>query len=433
MRVVVFSMWMLIFVSFWACKDAGVDIPCSEDPCAFDACEPQDCEQSRDSTFMGLDTLWASKPGQIVGSIKNIAQSDEYIFLNLILPQGYEIQCFSKHDGKRVWKYDEYPVGWFGDMHYDPISDRLIMQSWNTIVVIDPNNGESILHMEVFEDRNRSGGGAFGKLLDGYYYLPMETNNRTVGGAVRSKTTDLQNWEWAYKITQSEMDGIEPSTDSYNLWIHPETGDKILMLQHRMSFPSKRIDLVAYNMTADSMYWWHKDIEPVGNSNIRQIQIFKDRAYFQGSRTIHAVNMIDGSYQWKYDGGESDFSCCHSIIYANNENLIVDNYTRDSEDSGLMAWDAVNGSVQWVTNVKNYQAEGKEYYKSFVIQADGYLRVYHAGSGILIKELADTEKLSGFGGVLIDEDKEILYTLHGNESSIRYLQLMAVTINSVVE
>ena len=423
----------VILAGFWACNDAVMDIPCSEDPCASDACTPQDCTDVNDSTFLGLDTLWASKPNLIKGAVKQIVQSDQYIFLNLILPQGYDVQCYSKENGSLQWNFNSYPTEWLGDMHYDDYSDRLILQDRNTIISLNPYNGEKITQKSVFEGEQRSGTGAFGKILDGYYYIPMETNNRTVGGAVRSKTTDLENWEWAYQITQSEVDGIEPSTDSYNLWIHPETGDEILLLQHRMAFWQKRIDLVAYNMTADSMYWWHKDIEPAGNSNIRQIQIFKDRAYFQGSRTIHAVNMMDGTYQWKYEDTEKSFVCCHSIVYAKSENLVIDNYSNDSDDSGLMAWDADNGNLRWSNNVGNYQAGFKEYYNSFVIQADGYLRVYNASGGRLIKELADIDRGSGFGGVLIDEEKELMYTLYGNESSTRYLQLMAITIDSVVE
>jgi len=425
---------LILLAGFWACKDTGMDVPCSEDPCAEDACAPQDCEPSGDSTFMGLDTLWATSTNVISGRVDKIDQSDTNIFLSIWRAQSYEIYCFRKDDGRLQWTYNEPIVDYFSDIHYDDISNRLILQRWNTVVALDAEDGTKILQTEVFENNNRSGGGTYGKLLDGYYYIPMDTNNRTVGGAVRSKTTDLQNWEWAYRITQSEVDGIEPSTDSYNLWIHPETGDEILLLQHRMAFWQKRIDLVAYNMTADSMYWWHKDIEPAGNSNIGQIQIFKDRAYFQGSRTIHAVNMMDGTYQWKYEDTEKSFVCCHSIVYAKSENLVIDNYSNDSDDSGLMAWDADNGNLRWSNNVGNYQAGFKEYYNSFVIQADGYLRVYNASGGRLIKELADIDRGSGFGGgVLIDEEKELMYTLYGNESSTRYLQLMAITIDSVVE
>ncbi|NBC02932.1 MAG: hypothetical protein GVY20_04415 [Bacteroidetes bacterium] len=278
-----------------------------------------------------------------------------------------------------------------------------------------------------------SSSATYGSLIGDYYYLPVRLLDESAGYVLKSHVSDLIEWDEVYEVKKSQLDGNRPSINSMNQWVHSSTGDETLILQHRMAFP-RRIDLVAYNMTADSMYWWHKDIEPAGNSNIRQIQIFKDRAYFQGSRTIHAVNMMDGTYQWKYDAGESDFTCCHSIVYAKSENLVIDNYSNDSDDSGLMAWDADNGNLRWSNNVGNYQAGFKEYYNSFVIQADGYLRVYNASGGRLIKELADIDRGSGFGGgVLIDEEKELMYTLYGNESSTRYLQLMAITIDSVVE
>jgi outer membrane protein assembly factor BamB len=306
----------------------------------------------------------------------------------------------------------------------------LILQRWNTIVALDAEDGAKILQTEVFESNNQSGGGTYGKLLDGYYYLPMETNNRTVGGAVRSKTTDLQNWEWAYRITQSEVDGIEPSTDSYNLWIHPETGDEILLLQHRMAFWEKRIDLVAYNMTADSMYWWHKDIEPQGNSNIRQIQIFKDRAYFQGSNTIHAVNMIDGTYQWKYEDTEKSFVCCHNIVFDEAANVVVDNYS-NIDQSGIMAWDADNGTVKWNnTQENNYQAEDKIVFEGMLLQADGSLDKYIISNGRLEFALSDTERWLGFDQLIIDKKKQVLYTLFGSNGSAGR-QLIAISVESI--
>ncbi len=429
MRYMTFIYFTLFLVSFLACKDAGVDIPCSEDPCAVDACDPEKCVEGSDSTFMGLDTLWASEADLIRGNIQNVAQSSNLVFVNLILTQGHEVLAFDKNIGELLWRFNNPDAPYFSDMYFHEGSQRLLLQSDHWITAVNVLTGEMISDAK---PESYSASSTYGSLIGNYYYLPVRSEDKTSGYVLQSHVGDLLEWEEVYKIKESEVNGNRPSINGMNVWIHPETSDEILLLQHRMAFP-KRIDLVAYNMTADSMYWWHKDIEPVGNSNIRQIQIFKDRAYFQGSRTIHAVNMIDGSYQWKYEGGESDFSCCHSIIYAYNENLIIDNYTKDSDDSGLMAWDADNGSVQWLKNVNNYQDEGKEYYKSFVIQADGYLRVYHAGSGILIKELADTERRSGFGGVLIDEDNEVMYTLYGNESSTRYLQLIAVTIDSVVE
>jgi outer membrane protein assembly factor BamB len=422
---------MIIIASPWACNDPLEDIPaCSEDPCSTNACTPQDCTGGNDSTFLGLDTLWASKPNLIKGFVKQMVQSDQYIFLNLILPQGYDVQCYSKEDGSLQWNFNSYPTEWLGDMHFDIYSDRLILQDRNTIISLNPYNGEKITQKSVFEGEQRSRTGAFGKLLDGYYYTPMEINNRTVGGAVRSKTTDLQNWEWAYRITQSEVDGIEPSTDSYNLWIHPETGDEILLLQHRMAFWEKRIDLVAYNMTADSMYWWHKDIEPQGNSNIRQIQIFKDRAYFQGSNTIHAVNMIDGTYQWKYEDTEKSFVCCHNIVFDEAANVVVDNYS-NIDQSGIMAWDADNGTVKWNnTQENNYQAEDKIVFEGMLLQADGSLDKYIISNGRLEFALSDTERWLGFDQLIIDKKKQVLYTLFGSNGSAGR-QLIAISVESI--
>jgi len=407
---------LILLAGFWACKDTGMDVPCSEDPCAEDACAPQDCEPSGDSTFMGLDTLWATSTNVISGRVDKIDQSDTNIFLSIWRAQSYEIYCFRKDDGRLQWTYNEPIVDYFSDIHYDDISNRLILQRWNTVVALDAEDGTKILQTEVFENNNRSGGGTYGKLLDGYYYIPMDTNNRTVGGAVRSKTTDLQNWEWAYRITQSEVDGIEPSTDSYNLWIHPETGDEILLLQHRMAFWQKRIDLVAYNMTADSMYWWHKDIEPAGNSNIGQIAIVDGRAIFQGADILHCYDIKTGALQWRIDGrpDRGYMTAFSNIVNLKNGNIIAT--VRDVSDPSTTSEyitqkiNLENGNI--LRELHIHTGYVNRVYKNGYLFGSGRERIVNINSGWSYWSEVDNNNL-GIYDILVDEERQLYYGIYG--------------------
>jgi outer membrane protein assembly factor BamB len=164
-------------------------------------------------------------------------------------------------------------------------------------------------------------------------------------------------------------------------------------------------------MTADSMYWWHKDIEPAGNSNIRQIQIFNDRAFFQGSNSIHAVNMIDGTYQWKYEDTDKSFVCCHNIVFDEASNVVVDNYS-NIDESGLIAWDADEGSVIWInTKANSYQAENKESFEGYVVQPSRSFNFFSANNGIIEHRYSDETngQLKGIGDFIIDREKRQLY------------------------
>lgn len=407
----------LVIASFYACNDNVIDLPCAQDPCDSNACKPENCVEERDSTFLGLDTLWSIQADVIKGSITKIIQSDQHVFLNLLLPQGYDVLCFSKDDGSMIWRYNSYPVDRFDDMHYDPISNRIILQQRNTVLGLDPMNGNLLTEKKVFEgQRNRTG--AFGKLLNGYYYIPMETNNRSVGGAVRSKTTDLLDWEWAYRITQQEMDGIEPSTDSYNLWIHPGTGDEILLLQHRTAFPRKRIDLVAYNMTADTMYWWHKDIEPDGNSNIGQIAIVDGKALFQGSQTLHCYDIESGNFEWKiqYNGSpnRSYMSAFANIVDMKNGNIIATVKERSQQgfDDKYITQiiDLNNGNI--VKELDIHTGYINRVYLNGYLFGSGKERIVDPNSGNVLWNEVDNNNL-GVYDILIDEERKIYFGIYG--------------------
>ena len=420
------SVWLIIITSFWACNDSIQEISCSEDPCATNACRPQDCINRMDSIFLSLETLWASKPGLIKGNIENIKQSSSQIFINSTLSQGHEVLCFDKHNGSLLWKFMNPNAPRYSDMHYHEGSNRLILQIGLWTTILDASNGQLISDTK---PEGYSASANYGSLIGDYYYLPARSNDENMGFVLKSHVDDLVEWKEIYEISSIQVDGNRPSINSMNLWVQPTTGDEILLFQHRMAFP-QRIDLVAYNLTADTIHWWHKDIEPDGNSNIRQIQIFKDRAYFQGSNTIHAVNMIDGSYQWKYYDPQKDFICCHNIVFDPAANVVVDNYSNLNQ-SGIMAWDADDGSVRWVNTAEdNYQAEEKIVFEGIILQADGSLDKYNTSNGRLEFALSDKERWLGFDQLIIDKEKKVLYTLFGSNGSYGR-KLVAITMESI--
>jgi len=198
--------------------------------------------------------------------------------------------------------FSDLNVDYFADIHFHKPSQTVIAQRWGRIVALDAGSGQVVSNSHVgYFSRI----GTYGKLLGDYYYVPVKSTDKTEGGAIRSHVSDLQNWNWAYKMHIDSMDGIEPDADSFNHWYDPQTGDEILVLQHRMAFPTRRIDLLAYNLTADSILWWHKDVDPNGNSNIQQINIFDDKVVFFSARLVHCVDLPSGEILWQSNLNES--------------------------------------------------------------------------------------------------------------------------------
>ncbi|NBB89205.1 MAG: hypothetical protein GVX96_05415, partial [Bacteroidetes bacterium] len=270
-----------------ACEEpiAPVSDPdCNPNPCAENACEPELCnfdttsmnEEPSDSIMYAMEVLWKTDLPSY-GLLDNYIVTDKFIFTNLSEADRYQISCLSKETGELLWTFSDPIVDRFSDLHFHEPTQTVIAQRWGRIVALNGTSGQ-VLSNSTVGAFSRTG--TYGKLLGEYYYVPVKSPDKTEGGAIRSHVSDLQNWKWAYKMHIDSMDGIEPDADSFNHWYDPQTGDEILVLQHRMAFPTRRIDLLAYNLTADSILWWHKDIDPAGNSNIQQINIFDGKAVF---------------------------------------------------------------------------------------------------------------------------------------------------------
>jgi outer membrane protein assembly factor BamB len=272
---------------------------CNENnPCSQDACHPEDCDtssnHSTDSVIYGMDVQWIHDYPPY-GGIHNYFAKGDYIFNATSFSTGYTIQCYEKTTGNLIWIFDEPIVDYFSDIHFHQPSNILIAQRSSRIVAIDATTGNLISN---YQPTNYSSSATFGELLGDYYYLPVRSLDQQQGFVLRAHVSDLSNWTEVYRIHTDQVGGSRPSINSMNLWTEPASGDQILILQHRMAFP-RRIDLVAYNMTADTIFWWLPEIAPEGNSNIKQIDIFNDKVVFCGSHSLHCVDVASGNILWQ--------------------------------------------------------------------------------------------------------------------------------------
>jgi len=418
--------WSHLFILFclWAsCTEPIDDIPpCNEaNPCAEDACQPENCVE--DTTFVGLDTLW--KTDMEGGNIKHLLMDDDNIYANVLTNNSFYIASYSRNTGKLNWKYSN-ELGSVSSIVLD--NRKIICQRWNTVICLNTETGDEISNHSIDIARSSS---TYGYLLKDYYYTCMRKSDESEEYLLRSHVDDLVTWEIVYTVNRNDVNGSRPNVESTNHWENPLTQDEILLFQHRMSFPA-RIDLVAFNLTADSILWWHKDIDENANSNIRQITISQGRAYFQGTSKLRCFDIATGDLIWETNYGPwnqgGKFFAAGSIVFTASEEIMVIKY-----GSGLLALNALTGEELWDKNdddIRNVSSFFMTMYNDIVffthpgngLSYSGPLWAIRASDGeeIWMKSTDFTTTGDFNGPVLIDEERLLFYTRHeGNLIAFR--------------
>jgi len=410
---------LLLLLMQFACEEPIVTVPdCNPNPCAEDACEPDSCrfqdttsiDTHPDSTFLGLDTAWTSPLPESFG-VKKSVQGKNHIYLSCIdvSSDSHVVVCIQKKTGNIRWTFSDPTVDYFADIHFHQATQTVIAQRWGRVVSLDGASGNVLSNTSV---GSFSRTGTYGKLLGDYYYVPVKSLDKTEGGAIRSHVSNLQTWNWIYKMHIDSMDGIEPDADSFNHWYHPETGDEILVLQHRMAFPTRRIDLLAYNLTADSILWWHKDVDPNGNSNIQQINIFDDKVVFFSARLVHCVDLPSGEILWQSKLNENEnrnFILASAEQVGENTVVIANESSSSQPPFGALYLSFVDFSNGRVINELIGERPVHIIAFNHLLFMSGKKRCYDLGSNKFLWDTNIEEIYHGLGHTLVDFDRKVYY------------------------
>jgi len=414
---------LLLFCLWVSCNEPLNDLPpCNENnPCAEDACQPENCVE--DSTFVGLDTLWSLN---LKGSIRNAVLDGDNLYFNLRTDEGFNIVKVS-HSGELLWEYTN-DLPYTAIMHNASNLNALIGQYFDHVFSIDGESGNELVNSSIGLGIPST---TYGYLIDNYYYSCVHKNDESEAYLVRSDVEDLENWEVIFTVKRSDVGGSRPNVESVNRWAHPDTQDEILVLQHRMAFPN-RVDLVAYNLSADSILWWHPEIDENGDSNIRQITISHGRAYFQGTSKLRCFDIATGDLIWETNYGPwnqgGKFFGLGDIVFTASEDILVVKY-----HEGLLALNAATGAEIWDKNdddIHNTSSFTMTMYNDIVffthvgngLTYNGPLWAIRASDGeeIWMKSTDFATTGSFSGPVLIDEERKVFYTRHeGNLIAFR--------------
>jgi outer membrane protein assembly factor BamB len=360
-----------------------------------------------------MDTLWSLPLGNDL--LKDIILDEDNIYLNMLTSNSFKVLSISKK-GEFMWEYSNRSMEVTSSLFLSIQNKRIIGKDYNRIYSLNPVTGQEDLSTII---DLAPPGSAFGYLIDNEYYTSLRLRDESEAYLVKSNVDDLQNWEIVYTLTRDQVDGSRPNIESINKWSHPETGDEILIFQHRMSFP-KRIDLVAYNMTADSIYWWHKDIDPEGDSNIDQINISDGKAYYMGHSTVSCYDVESGALIWSHyypmNSADDRGFILGDMVFTEDKNTMVVIY-----HEGMMALNTQTGQELWhktddLWNVGSqlniykdivfftHPGDG-EFYSNTLWAIDA-----HSGEELWRKSSFDYNVGGFMGPVAIDQEKGVVYT-----------------------
>jgi outer membrane protein assembly factor BamB len=237
---------------------------------------------------------------------------------------GYTVYARNANTGDSVWKTTLEVSRGFNPIDGDEtyvFEDKLIFSESRTLFVLDAQTGE-LFWKEVTDNPMRGGS----CLIDGYLYKSDYVNR--LSSTMYRYDINTGTKEALFTIKHGINEPGKDFTPWLNLpvkWIHP-SGDEILVLQNRSygydkigpdgKFGYSKMDLMAYNLTADSILWYRYEVDNFSSG--ARPAIDGDKVYFYGDRHAYCINPLNGETLWKYfigDGPEDDFNTANILIH----------------------------------------------------------------------------------------------------------------------
>ena len=260
----------------------------------------------------------------------------------------YWVYCLDPETGDSIWQtriVTPFEFAPFSSQNSFIIDNRVVLSTSKRMFVLDADDGSILWN---YTDPNNYGGVC---IIDNYIYIADAVNKASatmyrfdINSGVKEELFTIRNGE-------NEPGGdFTPYLMMPVKWIHP-SGDEILVLQNRSYGHNKigpdgmygysKMDLMAYNLTADSILWYRYEVDNFSSG--ARPAIDGDKVYFYGDRHAYCINPLNGETRWKYfigDGPEDDFNTANILII--DEKLIVkpdnDHMHAVNKETGEMIW-----------------------------------------------------------------------------------------------
>lgn len=226
--------------------------------------------------------------------------TQNFIYKNMII-QGSQpssgsqtaiIRALTIDSGKVVWNTDVLPVNTTVSNTHAIKDNYLAVTGDKDLIVIDMDNGNILWNYT--DPIAQSSVGI--SIIDNYIYFSISK------GRILQFDIQTGNHKTILTLRSEDLDGYRPVLTAPALWRHP-SGDEILIMGNR-SYNGQvanydRYDMLAYNLTADTMLWYKKGVAGIRGS-ISTPLVQNNKVVFYVERNVECVNPLNGEPVWTH-------------------------------------------------------------------------------------------------------------------------------------
>jgi outer membrane protein assembly factor BamB len=359
------------------------------------------------------DGIVSNEMSAIVDKIPFENSSLPIVYQNLLLvgedaSTGYLVYALDKNTLDTVWMKTDFPSTQFNPVREDGFmlyDNKLVLSENRYIVVLDANSGEELWQAHL-EDGWHSG-----QVLDDWIYKADYSKQKEtlfrfdLFTGAREKVLEL-----------GLVDGYSPGIMMPVKWTSP-VGDEILVLQNRTfnwagvgqqePADADRMDILGYNLTADTMLWYRKGLAKISSNAAPAID--GNKVYFYGGSKVHCIDPANGEDIWEFQvGGSNSLEFVGSNILLHNDMLIAKPASR-----AMYALDKETGQQIWYNPATMSSPSAMTIESDTVYFTGYYLNGVDVNTGELVVQYESPESRSFFHGVGINPDNGYVYASDG--------------------
>lgn len=335
-------------------------------------------------------------------SMNNYTYKNTIIQGNNIGSNTMKIWALSLTKGDLVWETEILPISVPISPEDTYIKDNyLALEKNGKVFVIDIENGDILWN---YEDANSTNAAGI-SIIGNHIYLSI-SYSRLIQFDIRTGSHKT-----IISLTKDDLDNFDPRLSPPSYWKHP-SGDDILLMGNRSSNGQAttnfdRYDMLAYNLSADSMLWYKKGIPGIRGS-ISAPLVHANRAVFYVERNVECINPLNGESIWTHTRHPDDnFSAYKTANITLWKNILIAN----PDSYHLYGIDIYSGNEIWVNPKSGTMPNTTRIAMDKIWYSSGGVNCYDAQTGkTLIDGWRYKDKGSWLNPIAIDEKTGYIYT-----------------------
>lgn len=252
---------------------------------------------------------------------------------------------------------------------------------------------------------------------NGYIYRSYESNGYlpNLTGTIIRSPLDREDWQQVYSYTADDDYSVSLSCITS---VFLANGDELLLFKNRQwnfDLSQGRMDVFAYNLTADSLLWRNKGLE-MWDGGVMPMKVEDSLVFCPGGGYFFALNLYTGEKVWEFDyaGRSPGNHFGYGDVFFNGKFLII----KPSGDE-LFCLTKTTGRLNWWKDKKGWTMKGRfthfEGKLFYIADADLIVVDDYTGERLLSEERQEhLGKLTG--DVRIDPTTRLMYMANYHEA-----------------